>query len=124
MSKVVIAFNDALQDTALKTPILILGSCRSVHFDRPKNLSNCPKNGTFRSEKQIIQITQHFSFDVCNSIKYEKTEEKMHFLRTISPESLSNLYIWSVCQNMESETLNLSKIFIKCIIVSVKNSFI
>ena len=36
LSKVIIAFNDALQDTALKTPILILGSCRSGHFDRPK----------------------------------------------------------------------------------------
>ena len=36
MSKVVITFNDALQDTALKTPILILGSCRFGYFDRPK----------------------------------------------------------------------------------------
>ena len=38
MSKVihVLAFNDALRDTALKTPILILGSCRFGYFDRPK----------------------------------------------------------------------------------------
>ena len=36
LSKVVIAFNDVLQDTALKTPILILGSCRFGYFDRPK----------------------------------------------------------------------------------------
>ena len=36
LSKVVTAFNDALQDTALITPILILGSCRFGYFDRPK----------------------------------------------------------------------------------------
>ena len=35
-SNVVIAFNDAFSDTALKTPILILGSCRFGCFDRPK----------------------------------------------------------------------------------------
>ena len=33
LSKVVIAFNDALQDTALKAPVLIFGSCRFGHFD-------------------------------------------------------------------------------------------
>ena len=36
LSKVVLAFNDALQDTVLKTPILIFGSCRFVYCDRPK----------------------------------------------------------------------------------------
>ena len=35
--------------------------------------------------KQIIQITQHFSFNVCNSIKYEEIEEKSAFLRTMNP---------------------------------------
>ena len=29
--------------------------------------------------KLIIQITQHFSFNVCNSLKYEKIEEKCIF---------------------------------------------
>ena len=47
LSKVVIAFNDALQDTALKTPILILGSCRSVQFDRPKIYQIVPKMAPF-----------------------------------------------------------------------------
>ena len=46
MSNVIIAFNDALQDTALKTPILILGSCRSVHFDRPKRKKKKKKKKT------------------------------------------------------------------------------
>ena len=46
LSKVVIAFNNALQDTALKTPILILGSCRFGYFDRPKQ-SNFPKMAHF-----------------------------------------------------------------------------
>ena len=50
LTKVEIAFNDALQDTALKTPILILGSCRSVHFDISKIYQIVPKNGTFRSD--------------------------------------------------------------------------
>ena len=47
LSKLVIAFTDALQDTALKTPILILGSCRSVHFDRPKTYQIVPKMAPF-----------------------------------------------------------------------------
>ena len=47
LSKVVIAFNDALQDTALKTPILILGSCRSGHFNRPKTYQTVPKMSPF-----------------------------------------------------------------------------
>ena len=46
LSKVPIAFNDALQDTALKAPILILGSCRFGHFDRPKTYQIFEKNGT------------------------------------------------------------------------------
>ena len=45
--------------------------------------------------KQIIQITQHFSFSVCNSIKYEKIEEKMQFFTHNKSNSLSNLYNWS-----------------------------
>ena len=36
LSKVVIAFNNELQDTALKTPTLTSGSCRFCYFDRPK----------------------------------------------------------------------------------------
>ena len=36
LSKVVIAFNDTLQDTTFKAPILISGTCRCGHFDRPK----------------------------------------------------------------------------------------
>ena len=47
LSKVIIAFKDALQDTAFKTPILILGSCRSVHFDRPKTYQIVPKMAPF-----------------------------------------------------------------------------
>ena len=50
MSKVIIAFNDALQDTALKTHILILGSCRFGCSDRPK-LIKFPRNGIFRSDR-------------------------------------------------------------------------
>ena len=46
MSKVILAFNDALQDTALKTPILILGSCRFGYFDRPKTYQIFPKKMT------------------------------------------------------------------------------
>ena len=36
LSKVVIAFNDKLQDTTLKMLILIWDSCRFGYFDRPK----------------------------------------------------------------------------------------
>ena len=47
LSKVVIAFNDAVHDAALKTSILILSSCRSVHFDRPKIYRTVPKMAPF-----------------------------------------------------------------------------
>ena len=47
MSKVVIAFNDALQNTALKVPILILGSCRFGDFDRHKTYQIFQKMATF-----------------------------------------------------------------------------
>ena len=47
LSKVVIAFNDALQDTALKVPILILGSCRFGHFERPKTYQIFQKMAPF-----------------------------------------------------------------------------
>ena len=81
-SKVVIAFNDALQDTALKTPILILGSCRSVHFDRPKTYQIVPKIALFDLIYEAdYPDNKTFSFNVCNSIKYEKSEEEMHFFR-------------------------------------------
>ena len=51
MSKVVITYNDALQDTALKTQILILGSCRFAYFERPKTYQFYQKNNTFRSDR-------------------------------------------------------------------------
>ena len=47
LSKVIIVFNDALQDTALKTPILKLGSCRFGYFDRPKTYQIFQKMAPF-----------------------------------------------------------------------------
>ena len=80
LSKVVIAFNDALQDIAPKTPILILGRCRSVNFDGPKTYQIVPKMAPF----DLIYEADYpdnttFSFNVCNSIKDEKIEEQMQF---------------------------------------------
>ena len=67
----------SLQDTALKTPILILGSYRSDHFDRPKTYQIVPKIALI----DLIYEADYpdnttFSFNVCNSIKYEKIEKK------------------------------------------------
>ena len=63
--------------------------------------------------KQIIQITQHFSFNVCNSIKYEKIEEEMHFfLRTINPISYLIYTFGALCQNMEFDRPNICPKFL------------
>ena len=65
--------------------------------------------------KQSIQITQHFSFNVCNSIKYEKTEENMHFLRMIYPIRYLIYTFGALCQNMDLTDLksvqNVYKIY-------------
>ena len=47
LSKVVIAFNDALQDTALKTPILISSRCRFGYFDRSTTYQIFQKRAPF-----------------------------------------------------------------------------
>ena len=62
--------------------------------------------------KQIIQITQHFSFNVCNSIKYEKIEEKMHFLRTINPIRYLIYTFGALYQNMEFDRPKICPKFI------------
>ena len=71
-------FNGALQDTALKASILILGSCRSVHFDRPKTYQIVPKMASFDLiyEADYPDNTTFFIYLFFNSIKYEKIEEK------------------------------------------------
>ena len=51
--------------------------------------------------KQIIQITQHFLFNVCNAIKYEKIEEKRQFLRTINQFRYLIYTFGALCQSME-----------------------
>ena len=71
-------FNDALQDTAFKTPTLILGSCRFSYFDRPKTYQIFQKMALFDLiHKADYPDNTTFSFNVCISIKYEKTEEKL-----------------------------------------------
>ena len=55
MSKVVIAFNDALQDTSLKTPILILGSCTK----KKKNKINKINKKKKKKKKKDKQMSGH-----------------------------------------------------------------
>ena len=57
--------------------------------------------------KQIIQITQHYSFNVCNSITYGK----MHFLRTINPISYPIYTFGALCQNMEFDRPKICHFF-------------
>ena len=62
--------------------------------------------------KQIIQITQQFAFNVCNSIKYEKIEEKMQFLRTINPIHYLIYTFGALCKNMEFDRPKICQIFL------------
>ena len=71
LSKVVIASNDELQDTALKTSILIKGSCRFGYFDKAKTYQIFQKIAPF----DLIYEADYpdnttFSFNVCSSIKH------------------------------------------------------
>ena len=69
--QVVIASSDELQDTALEPPILCRVVVDLVSLTDPK-LINFSKtlHLSIWYMKQIIQITQQFSFNICNSIKY------------------------------------------------------
>ena len=73
--------------------------------------------------KQTIQTTQHFSFNVCNSIKYEKIEEKLQFLRTINPIRFLVYIFGALCQNMEFDRLNDSPDIKLFILVRLGRSF-
>ena len=65
--------------------------------------------------KQIIQITQHFSFNVCNSITYEKIEEKKNifFSRTINPIRYLIYTFGALSQNMEFDRPKICRFFYK-----------
>ena len=102
LSKVVIAFNDALQDTAPKTPILILGRCRSVNFDGPKTYQIVQKMAPFDLiYEAVYPDNTTFFFNVCNSIKMRRLKNKCNFLRSVNPISYLIYTFGALCQNMD-----------------------